>query len=134
MPEYEKNYLVGLGVSPWIIILPEKQPQGTKIGGTLGELRTTLVTCGRAQWTNVAFISSPLHLRRIRFLVWWVGRKVSRKVLFQPLPARSTFSLFRQLAQEVAAWSLIPLLLLGDKGEQWYTGIQEYLAERVAGG
>jgi len=134
MPEYEKNYLVGLRVSPWTIILPEKQPQGTKIGGTLGELRTTLVTCGRAQWTNVVFISSPLHLLRIRFLVRWLGRKIGWKVEFQPISARSTFSLPRQLAQEVAAWSLMPLLLLGDRGERGYTAIQEYLAGRVAGG
>ncbi len=134
MPDYEKRYLVGLGVSLWMIILPEKQPQGTKIGGTLGELRTTLVACGRTQWTNVVFISSPLHLLRIRFLVRWLGRKVGWKVEFQPTSARSTFSLLRQLAQELAAWSLMPLLLLGDRGERWYTAIQEYLAERIAGG
>jgi len=112
IPDIEENYLIHHGfVSNSLIWKPNQPTIGTKIGGTSGEVRLALNMSNPSLLTdftlNIGFVTNRIHMPRVRWLVWFISRKLGIKVQFYPIYSERKIPLFRAVIQEMVAFALM---------------------------
>ena len=132
MPDYEQQYILLLHVTPQMIIVPDKQPEGTRICGTGGELRLAIKICVKHSSSekplkNLGFVTNPIHMLRVRLLAWFISRKLHWSIKFYPICSTLKLPLLRTVIQEMVAYLLMIIFLDFRAEGKCFTWFQKHI-------